>query len=147
MAIIICPECGGKVSTTLGSCPHCGFKISADLKNNEVEKEFKCAINIKREQRVVGKVVSWYLYFEGKEIATLNNSQVYTFIADHPGTYNFAVYHRFNSPTTKPLEKANVQPAEIKLEVLPTDKEINILVDLNSGVFRASLVVKSIERH
>ena len=147
MAIIICPECGGKVSTTLDSCPHCGFKINSNLKNSGTEREFKCVINIKREHRQIGKIVPWYLYYEGNEVATLENSQVYTFIADHPGVYNFVMYHHFNSPTTRPIEKANVLPAEIRLEVLPTDNEINVLVDLNSGMFKSSLVVKNIERH
>lgn len=26
MAIASCPECGGKVSTTVTSCPHCGYR-------------------------------------------------------------------------------------------------------------------------
>ena len=152
MPIIICPECGGKVSTTLDSCPHCGFKISNELKGNAqnpqpVEQQFKCLINIKREHRVTGKVVSWYLYNNDKQIAILENGQVYTVVANKPGNYKFIVYHKFNSPTTKPIEKANVIPAQIDLEVLPTDHTIDIVVDLNSGVFKASLVVKSIDRH
>ena len=28
MAIIICPECGGKVSTTLKECPHCNYRFN-----------------------------------------------------------------------------------------------------------------------
>ena len=28
MALIICPECGGKVSDLAESCPHCGFPVS-----------------------------------------------------------------------------------------------------------------------
>ena len=27
MALIMCPECGGKVSDTCEQCPHCGFRI------------------------------------------------------------------------------------------------------------------------
>lgn len=27
MAIIMCPECGGKVSDTLDACPHCGYRF------------------------------------------------------------------------------------------------------------------------
>jgi TM2 domain-containing membrane protein YozV len=25
MALMVCPECGGKVSTTVKACPHCGY--------------------------------------------------------------------------------------------------------------------------
>lgn len=30
MAITSCPECNGKVSTTVTSCPHCGYAISEE---------------------------------------------------------------------------------------------------------------------
>lgn len=33
MALIECPECGGKVSNSAVSCPHCGFPIKASLRN------------------------------------------------------------------------------------------------------------------
>ena len=33
MALIECPECGGKVSNSAVSCPHCGFPIKARLRN------------------------------------------------------------------------------------------------------------------
>lgn len=35
MALITCPECGGKVSDTVENCIHCGFKIEKhELKQN-----------------------------------------------------------------------------------------------------------------
>ena len=42
MAVIICPECEGKVSSTLSACPHCGFKFTSktvenDLNTNKME--------------------------------------------------------------------------------------------------------------
>ena len=33
MSIVLCPECGGKVSTTRKTCPHCGFDFS-ETKND-----------------------------------------------------------------------------------------------------------------
>ena len=30
MAVIKCPECGGKVAQTLSACSHCGFRLSLD---------------------------------------------------------------------------------------------------------------------
>ena len=27
MALIVCPECGGKVSDKASACPHCGYPI------------------------------------------------------------------------------------------------------------------------
>lgn len=39
MALIICPECGGKVSDKAPACVHCGYPIgSADIKNSKVEE-------------------------------------------------------------------------------------------------------------
>ncbi len=43
MALINCPECGKKVSTTASSCPHCGFRHHWEEKSKEiakVEKEY-----------------------------------------------------------------------------------------------------------
>lgn len=38
MALIDCPECGGKVSTKAENCPHCGYPIYMDVLN---QFEFK----------------------------------------------------------------------------------------------------------
>ena len=35
MSIVLCPECGGKVSTTRKTCPHCGFDFSKT--NNDIK--------------------------------------------------------------------------------------------------------------
>lgn len=35
MSIVLCPECGGKVSTTRKTCPHCGFDFSET--NNDIK--------------------------------------------------------------------------------------------------------------
>lgn len=31
MALLICPECKGKVSSTLKACPHCGYVMPVDI--------------------------------------------------------------------------------------------------------------------
>ena len=31
MALLLCPECGGKVSSTLKACPHCGYIMPVDI--------------------------------------------------------------------------------------------------------------------
>ena len=61
MPIIICPECGGKVSTTLTNCPHCGFKIDGAIPEAPVAND-TCILNIKREHRQIGKIMDWYIY-------------------------------------------------------------------------------------
>jgi predicted amidophosphoribosyltransferase len=30
MALEVCPECGGKVSSTAHSCPHCGYTVDVE---------------------------------------------------------------------------------------------------------------------
>lgn len=35
MSIVLCPQCGGKVSTTRKTCPHCGFDFSET--NNDIK--------------------------------------------------------------------------------------------------------------
>ncbi len=32
MAVVNCPECGGKVSQTLETCPHCGFRLDLEIR-------------------------------------------------------------------------------------------------------------------
>lgn len=47
LAIIICPECGGKVSTRAAACIHCGCPISIKeniVDNSEIKKDH-CLIN------------------------------------------------------------------------------------------------------
>ena len=39
MAIILCPECEGKVSNLSTSCPHCGYPIlTSSTRNTEIEQ-------------------------------------------------------------------------------------------------------------
>lgn len=45
MALIICPECNGKVSDQATSCPHCGFPFNNNL--NTQKNENICLINNK----------------------------------------------------------------------------------------------------
>lgn len=145
MPIIICPECGGKVSTTLTACPHCGFKIEGAIPEAPIAND-TCILNIKREHRQIGKIMDWYIYEGDKEIKTLLNGEVFSITLKKPGEYKFIVYHANNAPTTKPLSRASIKPAIIELQVTPADREITAVVDLNSGMFSASLIVKSIER-
>ena len=43
MALIKCPDCGGKVSTLAVSCPHCGRPITeVDIKDNSVDSNNDC---------------------------------------------------------------------------------------------------------
>lgn len=51
MSIVLCPECGGKVSTTRKTCPHCGFDFS-ETKNDikflcpECESELELGVAV-----------------------------------------------------------------------------------------------------
>lgn len=150
MPVRICPDCGGKVSTTLTTCPHCGYQFSeAELASSSepiTPAEFRCIINIKRNENKKGKDIALFIYKNGEKIGEVYNGGLFTFTAKEPGQYNFIVYHPFNCPTTKPLSKANVTPATIDLDVSRTEKEINVTVDLNAGMFKSSVVVTSIER-
>ena len=149
MPIIICPECGGKVSTTLSACPHCGYKIDNNVEAPKPEPSVqneKCLLNIKREHRQIGKVMDWYVYNNDKFMKTLLNGEVFTISLKRPGKYRFTIYHANNAPTTKPLSRANVKPAVLDLDVGPNDKEINVVVDINTGVFSGGLVITSINR-
>jgi len=38
MALIICPECGGKMSDTASSCPHCGFNRNAYAQRQQAKQ-------------------------------------------------------------------------------------------------------------
>lgn len=44
MAIIKCPECDGKVSSTAKTCPHCGHSMTFGRKGAESAKDFFGAI-------------------------------------------------------------------------------------------------------
>ena len=145
MALITCPECGGKVSSTLSSCPHCGYVLSSEEKEKLVSDK-KYVINIKRVGRVIGKVIAWHIYLDNKKLGEINNNGLFSFTVDKPGTYDIAVYHPFDAPDTKPMMKANCHPAKLSLEVLPSDSIITISVNLNSGMFKSSLVIMSVER-
>ena len=151
MPIIVCPECGGKVSTTLSACPHCGYKINiGELQkenNNQEEKEFECIVNIKREHKFVGQSMNWYVYSNGEKLFTLYDNQVVTFTIKELGRYNFIVYHENDSPETHPLNQAFIVPANVDFDVLSTDRNIDIVIALNSGLFKSSLVVKEIKRY
>ena len=145
MALISCPECGGKVSSTASTCPHCGYVFSEEEKEKLINNK-KYIINIKRVGRVIGKVIAWHIYLDGNKLGEVNNNGLFSFTVDKPGKYEVIVYHPFDAPDTKPMMKAKCPPAVVNLEVLPSDSIITISVNLNSGMFKSSLVAMSIER-
>lgn len=145
MALISCPECGGKVSSTASTCPHCGYVFSEEEKEKLINDK-KYIINIKRVGRVIGKVIAWHIYLDGNKLGEINNNGLFSFTVDKPGKYEVIVYHPFDAPDTKPMMKAKCSPAVVNLEVLPSDSIITISVNLNSGMFKSSLVAMSIER-
>lgn len=145
MALITCPECGGKVSSTASACPHCGYVFSEEEKEKLISSK-KYIINVKRVGRVIGKGVEWHIYLDGKKLGEINNNGLFSFTVEKPGKYEVIVYHPFDAPDTKPLMRAKCQPAVTNLEVLPSDSIITINVNLNSGMFKSSLVVMSVDR-
>ncbi len=145
MALINCPECGGKVSSTAAACPHCGYVFSEGEKEKLISNK-NYIINIKRVGRVIGKVLAWHIYLDGKKLGEINNNGLFSFTVEKPGKYEIIVYHPFDAPDTKPLNRARCQPAVLNLDVLPSDSIITINVNLNSGMFKSSLVIMSVER-
>lgn len=80
MAIVQCPECGGKVSTNAGACPHCGYplnetrqteddisvtdmeadtpiSLSPQILFNEAYKIYKKGLNLIEELSVIARKV------------------------------------------------------------------------------------------
>ena len=41
MALIKCPECGGKVSSKANVCIHCGYPLKKKKENEEMKKELE----------------------------------------------------------------------------------------------------------
>lgn len=40
MALIICPECGEKVSTSAQQCPHCGYVLKQKSKSSKYDRKY-----------------------------------------------------------------------------------------------------------
>ncbi|MCR4902245.1 MAG: DUF2225 domain-containing protein [Butyrivibrio sp.] len=58
MALIDCPECGGKVSDSAEACPNCGYAVKKHfdtLKEEEKKKLEKKRIEEEREKRLKKK--------------------------------------------------------------------------------------------
>lgn len=146
MPVRICPDCCGKVSTTLDTCPHCGFHFSNSCIVGNENAEFRCFINIKRNNCKKGKAMAWFIYKDDQKIADIDNGGMFSFTATEPGQYSFIVYHPSNCPTTRPIEMSNCVPAKIDLNISSSDKEINVMLDINASIFKSSIVVSSIER-
>lgn len=54
MALIICPECGGKVSDKANACIHCGYPISKNIELktyssvDRINKSKECMAEVKK---------------------------------------------------------------------------------------------------
>lgn len=59
MSLLVCPECGGKVSSIAASCPHCGYPAAklVNSQNEKTPKELKCPV-CQRAFRLGEKVCS-----------------------------------------------------------------------------------------
>ena len=57
MALIICPECSGKVSDKAAACPHCGYPINSVVPNKTAERKYDLKLVSAQSKVITIKII------------------------------------------------------------------------------------------
>lgn len=120
--LMLCPECGEKVSDKATSCPHCGFPI--EINNNKryavriysrgtKDKDLQAAVNLAFDFNIPTQAVAEMIINMPYSIATLSSKANADFLCDKLKTYEF---------------NAVIEESDSKIDGIITDEAITKMI-------------------
>ena len=132
MALIHCPECGGKMSDQSRVCPHCGFPIPEGFKNDVVHIKITSSIHstVRFNDLHNGRVVC-----EGKsgEIINLHLPYPIPVYFTFPG--GISKPHEWNTITIEPGKNYVLDKNRRSIWPLIVLKEVDVFDDVISRAY------------
>ena len=106
MALLVCPECDGKVSEYASACPHCGCPVSI-IKHliTQQSKEFTHddSKDKRRDELLTGAIVKHYDRGIERKISKIENATVYFFGGGQKAVGTFLMSYQFIDPANRDL--------------------------------------------
>lgn len=106
MALLVCPECDGKVSEYASACPHCGCPVSI-IKHliTQQSKEFTHddSKDKRRDELLTGAIVKHYDRGIERKISKIENATVYFFGGGQKDVGTFLMSYQFIDPANRDL--------------------------------------------
>lgn len=123
MALLVCPECDGKVSEYASACPHCGCPVSI-IKHliTQQSKEFTHddSKDKRRDELLTGAIVKHYDRGIERKISKIENATVYFLGGGQKDAGTFLMSYQFIDPANRDLFESlfskEISTANLKFE-------------------------------